>query len=150
MKKKIFVICTVRNATEEYLKNLYKYVEDLEADGHEVHLPPRDTNQVDTETKGFRICKDNLSAIIWADEVHVSYNPASTGTHFDLGMAFALHKKIILFQNLSTEVTNGKSFQNMIQYWQDTCDVCLDGYSFVGHNFDKCPKCGAVFNEENI
>jgi nucleoside 2-deoxyribosyltransferase len=145
MAKKIFVICTVRNATEDYLKNLYKYVEDLEAKGHEVYLPPRDTNQEDNETCGFRICKDNLAGIKWADEVHVSYNPASTGTHFDLGMAFSLHKKIVLFENLSNETTTGKSFQNMIKYWENVCDTCLDGYSFVGHNFDECPKCGEKF-----
>ena len=114
---KIFVICTVRNATPDYLESLYKYVADLEAAGHEVHLPPRDTNQDDAETGGYRICKDNLSGIIWADEVHVSYNPASTGTHFDLGMSFALHKKIVLFESLSNESTIGKAFQNMIKYW---------------------------------
>lgn len=114
----IFVICTVRNATQEYLDKLYAYVEKLEAEGHYVHLPPRDTNQED-ETGGYIICSTNFNAIEKADEVHISYNPASTGTHFDLGMAFALGKKIKVFENLSTEQTNGKSFQNMMKYWEN-------------------------------
>lgn len=115
---KIFVICTVRNATEEYLKKLYDFVAQLEDEGNEVYLPPRDTNQEDSETGGYRICSDNLNGIINADIVYVSYNPASTGTHFDLGMAFALGKKIKVFENFSTEQTNGKSFQNMMRYWE--------------------------------
>lgn len=118
MSKKIFVICTVRNATEEYKKALSSYVEKLEAKGNEVYLPPRDTNQEDNLTGGYRICSDNLKGIKWADEIHISYNPASTGTHFDLGMSFALGKKIVLFEDVSTEITNGKSFQNMIRYWE--------------------------------
>lgn len=147
---RIFIICTVRNATPEYLDNLYKYVADLEAQGHQVHLPPRDTNQIDNETGGFRICKDNMRGISSADEVHVSYNPASTGTHFDLGVAFALNKKIVIFQSMANDNTNGKSFQNMLKYWENICETCLGGYSHVAHNFDQCPKCGEVFNEENI
>ncbi len=115
----IFIICSVRNATEEYNKKLYAYVAELEAQGHRVHLPPRDTNQIDNETGGYRICNDNYMAIDKADEVHVSYNPVSTGTHFDLGVAFALHKKIVVFESLANEATSGKSFQNMINYWQE-------------------------------
>jgi nucleoside 2-deoxyribosyltransferase len=131
---KIFIICTVRNATEEYLKNLYDYVAKLEVNGHQVHLPPRDTNQVDNETGGFRICKDNMRGILSADEVHVSYNPASTGTHFDLGVAFALNKKIVVFQYIEDKNANGKSFQNMLKYWENTCNT---DDSYVGHNLDN-------------
>jgi len=139
--KKIFIICTVRNATEEYKKNLYEYAKKLEEKGNLVYLPPRDTNQEDNETGGYRICRDNLNAIRWADEIHVSYNPDSKGTHFDLGMSFALNKKIVLFEDLSNTNYTGKSFQNMIKYWQNICDDCLNGYSHVGYNFDECPTC---------
>jgi hypothetical protein len=116
---KIFIICTVRNATQEYLDKLYAYVAKLEAEGHEVHLPPRDTNQDDEETGGFRICRDNEVAILWADEVHISYNEKSTGTHFDLGMAFALDKKIHVFDCPPIDESLPKSFPKMMRYWEN-------------------------------
>lgn len=116
---KIFIICTVRNATEEYLKKLYSYVEKLEAEGHEVHLPPRDTNQEDNETGGYRICFDNLQAIALADEIHISYNEKSTGTHFDLGMAFSLGKKIHVFDCPPIDESLPKSFPKMMRYWEN-------------------------------
>jgi len=42
--KKIFIICTVRGASEEYKKKLEDYVAKLESEGNQVHLPHRDTN----------------------------------------------------------------------------------------------------------
>ena len=116
---KIFVICTVRKATKEYLKMLYDYVVKLENEGHEVHLPPRDTNQEDEETGGYRICGDNKDAILWADEIHISYNESSTGTHFDLGMAFMADKKIHIFDCPSIDENIPKSFPKMMRYWEN-------------------------------
>jgi len=116
----IFIICTVRDATEEYLKRLEDYVGKLNAQGHYVHFPPRDTNQKDEETGGYRICSDNRIGIIWADEVHISYNEKSTGTHFDLGMAFALNKKIHVFDCPPIDESIPKSFPKMMRYWENT------------------------------
>lgn len=147
--KKIFIICTVRNATQQYLDKLYAYVENLETEGHEVHLPPRDTKQED-ETGGYVICRTNMAGMMWADEVHVSYNEKSTGTHFDLGMAFMAHKKIHVFDGPEIDESVPKSFPKMMRHWENVCDTCWDGYSYVAHNFDKCPKCGEIFNEKNI
>ena len=113
----IFIICTVRNATQEYLDNLYSYVEKLEADGHYVHLPPRDTKQEDN-TGGYIICDTNASAIEKAHEVHISYNEKSLGTHFDLGVAFALKKKIHVFEQPTLDESVSKSFQKMMRYWE--------------------------------
>jgi len=116
----IFIICTVRDATEEYLKRLEDYVGKLNAQGHHVHFPPRDTNQKDEETGGYRICSDNRIGIIWADEVHISYNEKSTGTHFDLGMAFTLNKKIHVFDCPPIDESIPKSFPKMMRYWENT------------------------------
>jgi len=143
---KIFIICTVRNATPEYLKKLENYVGELNAKGHTVHFPPRDTKQED-ETGGYVICRTNMQGILWADEVHVSYNEKSTGTHFDLGMAFMSNKKIHVFDCPEIDESIPKSFPKMMRHWENVCDECLDGYGYgyIGHVFDECPKCGAKF-----
>lgn len=110
--KHIFIICTVRNASDEYKLKLENYVKSLEDKGFIVHLPHRDTNQ---EATGLEICRENMHAIIKADEVHIFYNPDSQGTHFDMGVAFALGKKIIVVENV--EYGPGKSYPRMLDEW---------------------------------
>ena len=111
---KIFIICSVRNATNEYKVKLEKYIKFLEEDGYEVHLPHRDTNQDET---GLNICQQNKNAIIESDEVHLFYNSNSQGTHFDLGVSFAANKKIKIIEN--EKFDSGKSFARMIQEWEN-------------------------------
>lgn len=112
----IFLICTVRLGVTELSK---AYVKKLEVDGHKVHFPPRDTNQIDP-LKGWNICNDNLKAIEEADEVHIIYNPNSQGIHFDMGMAFALRKKVKLINvnDWLDEKSQNKSFLNVIEEWE--------------------------------
>lgn len=88
-------------------------VKRLESEGWEVHWPHRDTDQADPT--GLRICAENREAIRRADAVHVIWDGQSQGCLFDLGMAFALDKRVIA---LSLPLpTDGKSFQNMIGSW---------------------------------
>ena len=68
---KIFIICSVRNANDEYRTKLETYVSNLEKNGDVVHLPHRDTNQ---QASSMEISKQNANAIKNADEVHVFYN----------------------------------------------------------------------------
>ena len=110
--KKVFIICSVRNATKDYQTKLEKYVIKLEKCGHIVHLPHRDTNQ---NAKGLDICKENAEAIFNADEVHIFYSKTSQGTHFDMGVAFALKKKIIVAEN--EPYGEGKSYPRMLDEW---------------------------------
>jgi nucleoside 2-deoxyribosyltransferase len=112
---KVFVICTVRIATPEYRIKLEEYVRNLEEQGHIVHLPHRDTNQ---EASGLSICLQNYCAILSADEVHIFFNPESTGTHFDLGVAFALNKRIKVIENVP--YGEGKSFPRMLDEWEES------------------------------
>ena len=114
MNKKVFIICTVRGASEEYVKKLEAYVTDLESQGIEVHLPHRDTNQTAT---GFEICTENMQAIAKANEVHIFYNSKSQGTHFDMGVAFAMGKRIVIVEN--EEFGPGKSYPRMLTEWAD-------------------------------
>ncbi|HXK37743.1 MAG TPA: hypothetical protein VJ579_01620 [Candidatus Paceibacterota bacterium] len=109
---RIFLICPVRNITDEEKIAIERYVSDLELAGQIVHWPLRDTDQNDPI--GFRICEDNRRAIELADEVHVWWNAASKGSFFDFGMTFALGKKIVLANIASLVRTPEKSFENVL------------------------------------
>jgi nucleoside 2-deoxyribosyltransferase len=87
---KIYVITSVRNATEEQKEFADNYVAGLEELGHEVHYPPRDVNQDDES--GINICEAHRAAMIECDIVDVIWDPSSTGSHFDLGMAYVLQE----------------------------------------------------------
>lgn len=93
----IYIICSVRNAPETYRKRLEDYAALMERGGSKVHLPHRDTNQ---KAGPMEICRENREAIIKADEVHVFYSPASQGTHFDMGIAFALRKPVHIIEEI--------------------------------------------------
>lgn len=86
----IFVICPVRSgALNEEVK---KYVEEWERKCGSVYWPTRDTDQNDPI--GTKICRQNLEGMKACSEVHIFWHPDSKGSHFDLGMAFALNKPI--------------------------------------------------------
>lgn len=113
---KIFIICPVRNASEAVLEEIRSHVAQLEARGHQVHWPARDTDQSDTH--GIFICMENCDAIIDADEVHIWFDPVSTGSHFDRGMLFALlrlgfRKRVVLINREEIQRTPHKSFANV-------------------------------------
>ena len=112
---KTFLICPVRGHDPEELQDV---VNKLENDGWQVHYPPRDTRQDDPI--GFNICEQNYLAIKNADAVHIIWDGKSQGCLFDLGMAFALAKKIIPIS--LPEPTEGKSFQNMVRQWAGMAD----------------------------
>lgn len=114
---KIFLICPVRNATEDQKTAMNNYITSMENNGNKVYYPARDTNQIDSI--GFRICNDNKMAIFDADEVHIFWDKDSKGSLFDLGMAFALDKPLRIVNLESIEMTKTKSFTNMIKYWSD-------------------------------
>ena len=105
-----FLICPVRGKDPATFAAI---VAKLEADGFTVHWPPRDTDQVDDT--GLRICRDNRSAIEAAHVIHVVWDGLSQGCLFDLGMAFALGKRIVQVE--IPPATEGKSFQNMMTAW---------------------------------
>ena len=119
---RIFIICPVRLGIEE---EVTAYVSKLEQQGHMVYYPPRDTSQVDEDTGGYQICSENKKGIMWADEVHVWYRGDSQGIHFDLGMAFALKKKIKMlneenlfdFMPANYSSKGNKSYPLMLKYW---------------------------------
>lgn len=95
----------------------------MEKQGHEVRLPYRDTNQIDEI--GLRIVEDHEEDIIWADEIHIWWNPNSIGSHWDFAQVrmakrFMPKKKIILINEAKVEITKDedgnvkKSYTNVL------------------------------------
>ena len=114
----VFIICPVRNASEDVSRRLREYVQGLESQGYQVHWPPRDTVQDDPV--GVGICRENGQALLAADEIHIWYDPASQGSVFDFGMFFmvsevvAPRKRLVLINREDVPRTEGKSFQNVL------------------------------------
>jgi len=113
---KIYIIHPVRNISENWKDGLTQYVKLLENQGHKVHFPIRDTKQNDRT--GLNICQQNKNAIQQADEIHIAWDKKSTGCLFDLGIAFALNKKIVIIIGYFPVPTKDKSFQSMIWAWK--------------------------------
>lgn len=114
---KIYIICPVRNATKEQKEQLKKYKDRLRADGHIPYYPDDDNPYEHTDDIGNLICNENRRAISEADEVHVYWDATSRGTLFDLGMAYAMRKRIVIVNESEVELTDKKSFTNMITNW---------------------------------
>ena len=120
-KKRIFLICPVREADEILTKLLNGYVEKLEAQGYEVHYPARDTEQNDP-TGGYQVCRTNFEAILAAHEIHIWYDESSNGSKFDMGGAFMLkllgmRKKVVIAnEGLILAEPKKKSFLKVMRH----------------------------------
>jgi nucleoside 2-deoxyribosyltransferase len=111
---KVYLVCPVRNCSDEVSRLLTAYVSKLEKNGYEVHYPPRDCEQ---NQSGIKICETHRKAMVNCDEVHFFWDPDSKGSHFDLGMAFMLeHFKPIKYV-MAEEIieTPHKSYGNVIR-----------------------------------
>jgi len=111
MSKNGFLICPVRGHD---MDETFQIVCELERDGWQIHWPHRDTDQ--TDPIGLEICKTNRQAINDADMVFIVWDGKSTGSLFDLGMAFAMNKPLSIIE--IPESTESKSFQNMMYAWE--------------------------------
>jgi hypothetical protein len=117
--KKVFLICPVRSATDEQKQKMAEYIKALEDSGVSVYYPARDTNQEDIGGGGWNICKANKKAIVKADEIHIFWDEKSTGSLFDLGIAFSFRKPLVIANPESIHTENGKSFNNLIKFWAE-------------------------------
>jgi nucleoside 2-deoxyribosyltransferase len=115
----IYIICPIRKATEEQKEALKKYKNKLIMDGHKAYYPDDDNPYEKTDHVGYLICEENTRAIRQADEVHIFWDTTSSGTLFDLGVAFALNKPLKIVNIESLEITPDKSFSNMIFEWSN-------------------------------
>ncbi len=116
MNKFIYLICPVRNISPSQQTEIADYVRNNEIDGVKFHYPPRDVDQSDST--GYNICVSHREAMEMCDEVHIFWDSNSKGSHFDLGMAFALHKKIKLVKCFDEDGTT-KSYVKVMKEIED-------------------------------
>jgi nucleoside 2-deoxyribosyltransferase len=85
--KKIAIVGSTR-----YEKDMLYYAASLHQNGSAVRMPNFDHR----EKTELETAANNRDNIIWADEVHLFWDRVSMGTVFDIGMAFALNKKLVI------------------------------------------------------
>lgn len=111
-----FVICPVREATDETEIFIKEYISEQEKKGKKIYWPKINTNQIDEI--GARICIENVNALANSKEIKVFYDPSSKGSHFDIGNVFLLYfltdKPISLIN--TPEDKEGKSFVKLINF----------------------------------
>ena len=113
---KIFLICPVRNATEEQRKWIEDFVSQKYEEGYVIHAPHLHTVQTDL-FGGYAICKQNAEAVASSQEIDIYYDQSSTGSVFDLGVAYALHKPLVLLNKEEIEFKDGDLIDDMIKTW---------------------------------
>ena len=102
---KIAIIGSTRY--EERMHDRRSYLLDA---GHQVRLPFLDRDR-DLDELG--VCSGNRDMIEWADEIHVLWDGRSVGTIFDLGMAFALRKRVKIIY------LEPKDFRNFVKQYAE-------------------------------
>lgn len=109
---KIYIICPVRNQNKHQEKDIDDYIKEQEGKGNSIFYPKRDAPQWDKT--GYNIVKAELRAIEECDEVHIFWDINSYGSHFDLGAAMVLNKKLVLIQEFSKDKKQ-KSYAKVIK-----------------------------------
>ena len=123
---RIYLLCPVRLATPKQESELMELVIRLESEGHEVFYPAIDNIYEDIDKTGEDICLANESAIICSDIVYIYWCHKSTGSYFDLGLAWAYKKPIKLVNEI--EVPDKPTFESLLANWpwQDSEGI-IDG-----------------------
>src|SRR5574344_1387591 len=123
-QNKIFMICPVRNASEEQLEDMSKYVSDSKKCGYDVYNPNTDTVQTDL-LGGLSICKQNATAIKESSGIHIFYDKNSMGSMFDLGCAYAYSKPLTIINGESIEYDESDFGDNLIKNWNKNQSLAL-------------------------
>lgn len=113
---KIFLICPVRNATDNQKQWIENFVKEKYTEGYIIHAPHLHTVQSDL-FGGYAICRQNANAVATSEEIDIYYDQSSTGSVFDLGVAYALSKPLVLL-NKDEIIFNDNDFTDLlIKYW---------------------------------
>lgn len=101
MEKSVFIIHS-RGQTHQAVE----LAERLRSEGYRVYVPGKQTKQ---DTDELSIATANRDAMRSADEVRIFWDGTSHGVIFDLGMAFAMGKKVKL------EFVDSKSMRKLME-----------------------------------
>ncbi len=116
IENKIFLICPVRNATNKQRKWIEDFVRDKYSEGYTIHAPHLHTRQTDL-FGGYAICKQNAEAVASSQEIDIYYDQASTGSVFDLGVAYALHKPLRLLNKEDIIFNDSDLIDSIVKAW---------------------------------
>lgn len=81
IENKFFLICPVRNASEEQKVEMNEYADNAINNGFIVHNPNGDTVQKDM-FGGYAICRQNAFGIATSSEIRMFYDQSSKGSMF--------------------------------------------------------------------
>ncbi len=98
MNDLIYLICPVRKLTKSQKKEIDQYIKMLKSQGKDVKCPYSDTDQDDEV--GLRIVKEHEKDILERDNIHIYWDPTSTGSLWDLAQVrlaqmLGIEKKIL-------------------------------------------------------
>ena len=113
---KIFLICPVRNATDSQKKWIEEFVKEKYNDGYTIHAPHLHTVQSDL-FGGYAICKQNANAVATSKEIDIYYDQSSTGSVFDLGVAYALNKPLVLLNKDEIIFDDNDFIDSIVKSW---------------------------------
>ena len=116
INNKIFLICPVRNATEEQKTWIERFVEEKYNTGYTIHAPHLNTRQKDL-FGGYAICRQNAEALASSQEVDIYYDQSSTGSIFDLGVAYALQKPLKILNEEIIQFDENDFVDNIVISW---------------------------------
>ena len=113
---KIFLICPVRNATDEQRKWIEDFVINKNVAGYKIHAPHLHTRQSDL-LGGYAICMQNADAVATSSEIDIYYDQSSTGSVFDLGVAYALYKPLKMLNEEDVFFDDNDLIDKIIKEW---------------------------------
>ncbi len=113
---KHFLICPVRIATPEQRQWIENYVSMMMEKGYVIHAPHLHTVQTDL-FGGYGICMQNAEAIGTSECVDILYNQKSTGSVFDLGVAYALSKPLNLLNKEDIVFDDNDIIDSIVKKW---------------------------------
>jgi hypothetical protein len=113
---KTFVICPVRHAAEEQKAWIEGFVAMKREKGYIVHYPEKNTVQEDA-LGGYNICLQNALAMATSESIDIYYDQSSTGSVFDLGVAYALHKPLKLLNKEAIVFNDSDLIDSIIKTW---------------------------------
>ncbi|MBQ2947161.1 MAG: hypothetical protein IJE04_04910 [Bacilli bacterium] len=116
INNKIFLICPVRNATESQKKWIEEFVKEKINDGYVIHAPHLHTVQSDL-FGGYAICKQNANAVATSEEIDIYYDQSSTGSVFDLGVAYALNKPLVILNKDEIIFDDNNFVDSIVKSW---------------------------------
>ena len=116
INNKIFLICPVRNATESQKKWIEEFVKEKINDGYTIHAPHLHTVQSDL-FGGYAICKQNANAVATSEEIDIYYDQSSTGSVFDLGVAYALNKPLVILNKDEIIFDDNNFVDSIVKSW---------------------------------